>query len=339
MRRIVLFALASLSLLLLAGCGGGGYRSYTPNDRQDYDAFLEPQHGAAWRWVRGRSIGQIDDDPEPEQIVLATYQPGSRSAPGDIEELHLLVLDNDGSADLELRWKRIAFDRTERSREAFPTRVHLTMDSVPAYRHCSAQVRNIDRSDRNLILVSLWTDEEEDPIYVTHIGYRIAEDEASLREVFRSTTLQLRPRLDTTDLDGDQVSEILLECRIPPAPPGSAAPTPPPPTWITVYRMDGDGRYREADFACERCYADLELPWLRSYVQAMHSDLPDESAAVYEYYLGLIYLFQGDAALARDFFESALAMDHSGRLREVADRALAEARTLDVEGQAEANAP
>ncbi len=323
MRRIAACTVLFAAVVLPCGCSYLGYQEFRPREIGQYDRMLVDPAAATisdgWLWTRGKVEGDLDGDRKDEEVILATIQGGTVDKPKPFTKAILLIrgLDANNTYKVLLR-RNIFLAVNSMDQAALPRHLHLPLPGT-SMRRCSAKIVDIDNSGRGIILVSLWGNMPDRRICAWHAGYRFRTGDGganSLQRVFLSLAIQQDPEIEITDLDQDGVNELVL--RQSPLPQNSDmnANGIETPDWLSVFARNGKGEFKQQNAAHAAAYDDnLLLGWYQNYFISCLGGASNAETAVFEYYIGEIYRYRKNFALAKTFLARAAKNTTSPRLR------------------------
>ncbi len=297
--------------LLLAGCSLG-YTNLHPGENSALYAplfsdiigrFDEPR----WLWVRGSISGDFDGNGKVDrEAIVATIQRGTPKNPGPIETAFLAVnkIDQDGKRTAIAR--TILFDSDPLAAAPRPENDLARIKSIPLTR-ARAQVIQDKVTLKESVVVYFWGDDL--PGGVWYAGYTLKHGE--LVKNLEVALWQATPGLMTANLDpsieasplGYQI--LFSVAAIPERISAKLGAPREAPLWGHVYARDPDGIYHQADHRFGEHFRELENTWNQAYLRAVLRELPPEELAWFEYYMGIMNHYTGNADMASRFLAKA----------------------------------
>ncbi len=322
MRRVP-FAFALVAILFIsAGCFGPDFEALSPGQGSEYDDEIRGEAPTgSWHWVRGRVQGDVDGLRDPaghvhaEEVLLVTRHSGERKAPGPIESAWLVVCRiHPDSEDREPLARYPLYGPQADGVPATPESTLFVWNEAPL-EDGTIELTDLDGDGVLEILARLWRPAPEG-VAVLHRAFSYRAD-GTLFPFFACAAVQPANGLQRGDIDKDGVDELIVETAILPPRPEDAPRA--RPAWPCIYTSSEDGQYRQDnakfgnhyDTVLTRLYEDLEMDRLLGSA---------ETAPVHTYYIGLVYAYRQETAMARLFLQRAA--EAPGNVGSVARQAL-----------------
>ncbi|MCD7895428.1 MAG: hypothetical protein LUG50_02000 [Planctomycetaceae bacterium] len=338
--RAVLLPLVLLALGAASGCSMGfvslhpGENSalYQPLFTDIISNYDEPY----WLWVRGTITGDLNGNGiVDEEIVLATIQKGDERNPGPIEIAILAACTVNADGTRTAIARQLLFDRSPIGRAPKPVNDLGIVRDAP-FTRCRAQMVSDKTTLTETVVVYFWSDPT--PSSVWYAGFAL--EDGKLVKNLETVMWQGTPGFLTANLDrsidaspyGYQLvfgvsaipDEIFRKIGLPSE----------SPLWGHVYARNEHGYYVQADKRFANNYRQLQGPWNQAYLNASLKGLPPEELAWFEYHLGILNHYTGDAGLSQAFLQRARRNAADPVLQKAVDEAFVFA-TGDISGSPE----
>lgn len=308
----ILFAFFICLGVFLPGCSFG-YTNLHPDENSAlyddvFSDLLLPGDEPRWLWIRGVISGDFrGDGTVAEEAVIATIQKGDRNRPGPIESAFLAICDVDEKGGRKTIARVRLFEGDPIAGAPKPENDLWHALPVPLTR-TRAQVVQDKVGMKETVVVYFWG--ESLPGGVWYVGYSLDNDRGLVKKL-ETALWQKTPGFLTVNLDRSIEAapfgyQLILGATAIPAEilakldnPGEA------PTWGHVFARGVDGVYHQADRRFGDNYRRLENRWNQIYLTAVFQGLPPDELAWFEYYLGVINTYTGNADMAARFLEKA----------------------------------
>ncbi|MFQ6040308.1 MAG: tol-pal system YbgF family protein [Candidatus Poribacteria bacterium] len=279
------------------------YKGFEESEGKEYQQFFPHlREGEGWYWTRMKGIGNVDNTPEKEEVVLITVQEHTN---WDYRQAFLLVCTRKNEA-IEKKYLLEIFnnEKEEFIEGQSPPYVFQQRDIIHRWYPNHADFKLVDLNKDGIldVFVRLWfSGGSAAPFYVVAVSFQ----DGNLKKVFSSFAVMRDYPAQYLDIDKDGVYEILIPNEITVGFEHAADPI-----WISCYEWNGK-RYRINNQKFYSKDTDILISFLQlySYRLRWYSDrlwggLKTEMYFEgYEFYLGLIYYYRRNLDSARYYLE------------------------------------
>jgi len=285
------------------------YQRYGEQEGKEYQQFLPPLplHEGQWYWTRMTGIGNVDNNPDIEEIALITSQKsGEHREPFQYWQAFLIVCVRHEKS-LEKKYLLEIFNNTEKefsTDKPYPHIIfkkHRDWEFFPS--DGSFQLIDLNHDGILDIFIQLWyTGGSYSPFCAEVVSFQSGE----LKRLFTSFAGAKDYSPQVLDIDTDGLYEIQIPDEITVGFEHASDPT-----WISLYEWNG----KEYILNNKKFYSrdnDILIQFLQfySYRLRWHADMvfywKSETEMYfedYEFYLGLIYYYKEKPHRAKDFFD------------------------------------
>lgn len=305
-------AAAFLALAALAGGCSLGFTNLHPGENSGlyqhlFDDIISNYDEPYWLWVRGTITGDLNGNGVvDEEVVLATIQKGDARNPGPIEMAFLVACTVSPDGKRTALARRLLFDSSPISRAPKPENdLGIVVDRP--FTRCRAQMIQDKVTLTETVVVYFWSDPT--PSSVWYAGFALKDGE--LVKNLESVLWQNTPGFLTVNLDrsieaspyGYQL--VFGVAAIPENVIRKIASPHEAPLWGHVFARNNEGYYEQADARFGGQYSQIEPTWNQMYLKALLKGLPPEEMAWFEYHMGILNHYTGEAEMAKDFLSKA----------------------------------
>lgn len=265
------------------------YQGYLEWEGKEYQQFLPPEPEGMWYYTKMKGIGNVDNTPEKEEVVLITVQ--HQIGAEYVEQAFLLVCTKaEGVLKKKGLLKLYDYGAEETSFQgAYPSLVFrkTTWKFMPN----NGRLKLVDLNGDGMldVFVELWfSGGSYGPYYIAVVSFQ----NGKLKQIFNSfaganASSPFPPQYIDVDKDGIYEIEIPNEIVVEGVPHSSM------PTWINLYEWNG-----EKYVLNNQKFYSRDTSILFSFVETYLHELtptrePGRYFEEYEFYLGLIYYYQG----------------------------------------------
>lgn len=327
-RIMICIACLCLAGILAAGCSMG-FTALRPSESGGlyvhlFEDVITKYDDPYWLWVRGTIGGDMNGNGTiEEEVVIATIQKGTEQHPGPIELAFLVVCEVAPDGGRKAMARVLLFDANPIPGAPRPINDLGQTSDAPLTR-VRAQMVQDKATLMEQVVVYFWS--EHLPSDVWYVGYRL--DDGQLVKNLEVAMHQQTPGFLTSNLDPSIEAtpygyQLLFSVSALPenilrklGSPHEA------PMWGHVYARDESGEYRQADWRYGEDYRKIENAWNHLYLKAVMTELPPDELAWFEYHMGLMNHYSGDAELADRFLKKAAANAKDPVLVEAVKKAL-----------------
>lgn len=312
-RAIVALLALCLSAVCITGCSMGFTALHPGENSGLYNHLFEDVitrfDDPYWLWVRGSISGDMNGNGTiEEEIIVATIQKGTEKNPGPIELAFLVVCEVMPDGERRAIARTRLFDGNPIPGAPRPVNDLGQVNNAP-FTKVRAQMVQDKATLMEQVVVYFWADPL--PSSVWYAGYRL--EEGRLVRNLEALMYQNTPGFLTSNLDPAVEAtpygyQLLFAVAAIPEPLLRKLGSPrEAPLWGHVYARDEDGTYQQADRRFGKDYSRVESGWNQLYLKALLTELPADELAWFEYHMGLMNYYTGDAELAERFLRKAAA--------------------------------
>lgn len=288
------------------------YKRFEEPEGKEYQQFLPSLHGGQWYWIRMMGIGNVDDTPNTEEVVLITLQNSEENSekgrePFQYWQAFLLVCARQGEV-LKKKYLLEIFDNTTKeffTEKPYPPLVFKKSRDWQFF-PSNGKIELVDLNYDGIldVFIQLWyTGGSYSPFCVEVVSFQNGD----LRRIFTSFAGVSDYSPQVLDIDGDGLYEISIPDEIYVEWFEHAAS----PPWVSLYEWDG----KEYILNNQKFYSrdiDILIKFLQLYSyrlrwysdQLLFGGLKTEMYFEdYEFYLGMIYYYRENWYTARDYLE------------------------------------
>ena len=278
-----------------------------------YHRFLPPPPAKGVYYdTQRRATANIDDTPEKENIVLMTAETGHEEPRSEPVQVFLLIAENNG----DMLKKKALFKLFDAGTYGFDVpRETIDLQSAPLILPEKIISRAWLVGHVWFRLVDLTGDGTLDVWIESYYGVVVISfQNGEFKEVCNVYSSHRREDpIEYVDLDNDGIYEIKIPTRISiDGIPGAAYPE-----WVSLYEWDGTTYVLNN----ERFYAENDefLTHLLEKYNVGHRFTRNE---VYHFYIGLVYYYQDNAPMAREFLQRVVERGKKQDYRKAAEELL-----------------
>jgi len=288
------------------------YKGFEETEGKEYQQFFPPLREGeglplnkvkGWYWTRMKGVGNVDNTPEKEEVVLITVQEHTN---WDYRQAFLLVCTRKNEA-IEKKYLLEIFNNEKKEfiEDQSPPYVFKQRDFTRRWYPNHGEFKLVDLNKDGIldVFVQLWfSGGSAAPFYVVAVSFQ----DGSLKRIFSSFAVVRDYPVQYLDVDEDGIYEILIPDEIIAGFEHSSDPI-----WISCYEWNGkEYRINNQKFYSKDTDILISFLQLYSYRLRWYSDMlffwgmkTEMYFEDYEFYIGLIYYYRQKLYTARDYLE------------------------------------